>query len=1030
MLDDYKNINGDPDLLIRLLEKKVNDLIHENVLLRNENRNLKITLNSGKVFWWEYNLITGEVNINPNLIQNLGYTFDEINEVDDQLKFLVYPEDYSKLIKAIEKLIAGNDNHISIDYRIKDKNEKTVWISDTISVFERDAEGTPIKLLAISINNDEKKRFEIALHKMLNNSLFGFVIFKDEKIVFVNENASKLIGFSKEEILSFTKDDIARIVYPDDIELFIKQYREYETYNPSLHKFIFRIVNKSGKIIWLNANFSNLLFNGNETLQLTFIDITDLIRTEEEKLQISEDFIKTIQELNIHIFRFKKVNDEFINTFSAGKLASELDISKSSHSRDERNILTVFGKEHYEIFHENFEKAFDGNEIVFSFSKNNKWYTVNLVPYQLDSKGKTVEILGKINDITLRYEAEQKIRKTNERLEIAHSAGNIAWWELDYETQTVECDKNYATILGFDESEFPISFEERLKLIHPNHLPDVEEKVQEHIKRKTDFYEITYLAKTKAGNYKWVYDRGKIISRNEFDEPSKMIGVFMDVSQLKEAEAKYKLEAEKGNAILKAIPDSMFIFDKEYRYVDYYVKNPDLLFAPPEEFLGKRVDEVLPPINNENILDQHFQLVTEHPGKVNTFEYSVIKEKEPRYFESRVVFTGSFYLVMDREITNEKRHHLKVNEIAKRFRLATKTAQMGIWDWDISKDKLLWDSGMYKIYETEKHNSIINFDFWRVRIFPEDRILVEKAIEDALKFDKEFNPEYRIVTGSGKTKYIKAFGQVFKDSNNNPIRMIGLNMDITERKLMEIELEKAKEKAEQSDKLKSEFLAQMSHEIRTPVNSLLSFASLIREEMKEIITEDVEESFKVMSNAGRRIIRTIDLILNMSEVQTKSYEAVYEKIDLYEEIITEQNHEFKFIAREKGLNFSVNNNADNTIVIGDKYTIGQIFNNLIDNAIKYTREGFVNVNFYNKNKNLCVEIEDSGIGISEEYKKNIFIPFTQEDSGYTRKYEGNGLGLALVKEYCRINNAEITFSSEKGNGTTFTIIFKNYEANK
>mgnify|MGYP001342641222 FL=1 len=138
MLDDYKNINGDPDLLIRLLEKKVNDLIHENVLLRNENKNLKITLNSGKVFWWEYNLITGEVNINPNLIQNLGYTSDEINEFDDQLKFLVYPEDYSKLIKAIEKLIAGNDNYISIDYRIKDKNEKTVWISDTISVFERD----------------------------------------------------------------------------------------------------------------------------------------------------------------------------------------------------------------------------------------------------------------------------------------------------------------------------------------------------------------------------------------------------------------------------------------------------------------------------------------------------------------------------------------------------------------------------------------------------------------------------------------------------------------------------------------------------------------------------------------------------------------------------------------------------------------------------------------------------------------------------------------------------------------------------
>ena len=136
------------------------------------------------------------------------------------------------------------------------------------------------------------------------------------------------------------------------------------------------------------------------------------------------------------------------------------------------------------------------------------------------------------------------------------------------------------------------------------------------------------------------------------------------------------------------------------------------------------------------------------------------------------------------------------------------------------------------------------------------------------------------------------------------------------------------------------------------------------------------------------------------------------------------------MAKSKNLELNLTTEYSSLSIESDEYAINQIFANLVDNAIKYTREGFVNVNFYNKNKNLCVEIEDSGIGISEEYKKNIFIPFTQEDSGYTRKYEGNGLGLALIKEYCRINNAEITFSSEKGNGTTFTIIFKNYETNK
>ena len=381
-------------------------------------------------------------------------------------------------------------------------------------------------------------------------------------------------------------------------------------------------------------------------------------------------------------------------------------------------------------------------------------------------------------------------------------------------------------------------------------------------------------------------------------------------------------------------------------------------------------------------------------------------------------------MVVDREITNEKRHRLKVSEIAKRFRLATKTAQMGIWDWNIEKDKLIWDSGMYRIFETEKQDALLNYDFWKMRINPADRYLVESNIQNALYKNKEFLPEYRIITSTGKTKYLKAYGQVYRDEKNKPIRMIGLNIDITDRKLMEIELEKAKEKAEQSDKLKSEFLAQMSHEIRTPVNNLLSFASLIREELEETLTEDVLESFKVMSNAGRRIIRTIDLILNMSEIQTKTYEPVYEEIDILEDILFEQRHEFKFIAKEKGLTFTIKNSAENTTIEGDRYTIGQIFNNLIDNAIKYTFKGSIEVSLYNKNEQLLVDIKDTGIGISEEYSKNIFVPFTQEDSGYTRKYEGNGLGLALVKEYCRINFADISFVSKKEEGTTFTVGFK------
>ena len=106
------------------------------------------------------------------------------------------------------------------------------------------------------------------------------------------------------------------------------------------------------------------------------------------------------------------------------------------------------------------------------------------------------------------------------------------------------------------------------------------------------------------------------------------------------------------------------------------------------------------------------------------------------------------------------------------------------------------------------------------------------------------------------------------------------------------------------------------------------------------------------------------------------------------------------------------------------YIVTQIFANLIDNAIKYTRHGTIKITTYNNSDNFfSVDIQDTGIGISEEFQKTLFEAFTQEEQGYTRKFDGNGLGMSLVKEYCRLNNAIISLSSEKNEGTTFTVVF-------
>jgi signal transduction histidine kinase len=142
------------------------------------------------------------------------------------------------------------------------------------------------------------------------------------------------------------------------------------------------------------------------------------------------------------------------------------------------------------------------------------------------------------------------------------------------------------------------------------------------------------------------------------------------------------------------------------------------------------------------------------------------------------------------------------------------------------------------------------------------------------------------------------------------------------------------------------------------------------------------------------------------------------------EVLDPLKSEFVTIAQQKGLEFNFSSIIDDPVIYGDKYSINQIFVNLIDNAIKYTREGYINVTI-NKNESnqITVIVEDSGIGISKDFLDTIFQPFMQEERGYSRKFEGSGLGLTLVKKYCDINSAQIKVVSEKGAGSMFIVTF-------
>lgn len=165
------------------------------------------------------------------------------------------------------------------------------------------------------------------------------------------------------------------------------------------------------------------------------------------------------------------------------------------------------------------------------------------------------------------------------------------------------------------------------------------------------------------------------------------------------------------------------------------------------------------------------------------------------------------------------------------------------------------------------------------------------------------------------------------------------------------------------------------------------------------------------------------MILNLSSVQSGNYMAEFEVVNLGEDL-KKLVDEMKSLAMEKNLEITFTNNVYDPIIKADKYTVNQIFQNLLGNAIKYTQAGKIEVHITNHTPGkINVEVRDTGIGMSKEYLSKLFTPFSQEDMGYKREFEGNGLGLALVKKYVELNRAEIFVSSQKKKGTIFKVVF-------
>ncbi|NLT03304.1 MAG: PAS domain S-box protein [Bacteroidales bacterium] len=300
-----------------------------------------------------------------------------------------------------------------------------------------------------------------------------------------------------------------------------------------------------------------------------------------------------------------------------------------------------------------------------------------------------------------------------------------------------------------------------------------------------------------------------------------------------------------------------------------------------------------------------------------------------------------------------------------------------------------------------------------------------RPLEDVERLMKDVDDTYKPLNRAGALRHIKKSGEIIYvdivshqiDYESKRARLV-ISTDITERIEMEKALVKAKEKAEESDRLKSAFLANMSHEIRTPMNSILGFSELLKD--PQFDDKQKEAFIQIITTNGNSLLNIINDIIDISKIEAGEMTLHKTVVDV-EQVMESLENQYSFQEVKPSVNFRWPKPqvTQCVSVLADKERMLQVLNNLISNALKFTDEGYIEVGYQPTDEQVTFYVKDTGIGIDPEYHTLIFKRFRQVEAGTSRVFGGNGLGLAICKHLVGLMGGTLWVDSEKGKGATF-----------
>ncbi len=683
-------------------------------------------------------------------------------------------------------------------------------------------------------------------------------------------------------------------------------------------------------------------------------------------------------------------------------------------------------------------------------------------------------------EIEERLRVEEELRLSEAKFALAFHSSPVAFLisSVD-EGRIMEANQGFCRMFGYSPDDLWSRTTWDLTLFSS---PAVEQEIAEalRVQGRVDGSEVRM--RRRSGQVFWAMLSIEIITLKGEECRLSMI---LDIDEQKSAAEAIEASEERFKILFEYAPDGYFLTDMNGSFLDCNRKAEELIGLPKAEFIGRNfIDLKLFSQDQElkaaEILAKNKQARPSGPDEV------VLTRKDgatvalevltyPVNIQSRPLVLSVARDISDRRKAAREREQLleELSLIGQRLSWALQAGSGGAWDWDLISGQAWWSTEMYDLFGLPP-GTPMNNDKTITIVHPDDRPMVQDINTKAIAGHTSPKYEFRIVRPDGVERWMANMARVICDGAGRPARMIGITLDITERKREEAELKRqrenlenevrtrtedveksrraalslmqdaniqrqraelaleqlarseyeliiAKEQAESANKAKSAFLATMSHEIRTPINAVMGLAHLA---LKTKLTAQQSAYLQKILNSTTSLQRIIDETLDFSKIEAGRLEV--ESVDFgLEEVLEDLASVIHGKAQSKGLRFQIVTDADVPRDLrGDPYRLKQILLNLTDNAIKFTAKGKVTVwikleRVVDGSAVLRFSVKDTGIGMTEHQMSRLFRPFTQADTTTTRKYGGTGLGLAICKRLVEMMNGDITVKSQPDLGSEF-----------